>query len=159
MNKKLISIAVGGALTGGTVVAQAAEGDGVEIADIVREADIRSGGPAPRSVLLLGSPRGTQIRVFAPFEAVDAFGITTGVWIQVRGKMFPNGKDDMPGPVLQVRRIKRAEAAETSFQDALIHMGRHEFELRPGGLDIIGGRLAGSQVTLNEMGLRRSVGG
>ncbi|MEJ2660460.1 MAG: hypothetical protein P8Z73_07045 [Desulfobacteraceae bacterium] len=139
--------------------AQAADGEVVEIADIVREADIQAGGPAPRSVLLLGSPRGSQIRVFVPFSAVDAFGITSGVWIQVRGRMHPNGKDDIPGPVLQVRRIKRGEAAVTSFQDTLIHMGRREFELRPGGLDIIGGRLAGSQVTLNEMGLRRSVGG
>lgn len=138
---------------------EAAEGEEVEIAGIVREAEIQAGGPAPRSVLLLGSPRGAQIRVFAPFSAVDAFGITSGVWVQVRGRVHPNGKDDIPGPVLQVRRIKRGEAAETSFQDALVHMGRHEFELRPGGLDIIGGRLAGSQVTLNEMGLRRSVGG
>jgi hypothetical protein len=138
---------------------EAAEGEEVEIAGIVRDAEIQAGGPAPRSVLLLGSPSGAQIRVFVPFSAVDAFGITSGVWIQVRGRVHPSGKDDIPGPVLQVRRIKRAEAAETSFQDALIHMGRHQFELRPGGLDIIGGRLAGSQVTLNEMGLRRSVGG
>lgn len=138
--------------------ANAEEGALVEIAGIVREAQIIVGGPVPRSVLLLGAEGGTQIRVLVPFTAVDSFGITTGVWIQVRGQAFPNGKDDLPGPVVQVGRIRRAEAAAASFQDALIHGGRGEFELRPGGLDLVAGRLAGSQVTVNEIGLRRSVG-
>jgi hypothetical protein len=139
--------------------AAAGQDELVEISGIVREADIIVGGPTPRSTLVLGSEAGTQIRVLVPFTAVDSFGITSGVWVQVRGPAHPNGKDGIPGPVVQVGRIKRAEAAAISFEDALVHLGRREFELRPGQLDLVGGRLAGSEVTANEIGLRRSVGG
>jgi hypothetical protein len=47
-----------------------------------------------------------------------------------------------------------AAAARESFNDALIFAGRHLFDLRPGGLDLLAGRLAGSRVTMSEIGRR-----
>jgi hypothetical protein len=135
--------------------AAVAQGTVVEIAGIVTNAEYVVGGPAPRSVLTLGPPAGTQIKVFVPFMAVNSFGIVEGIWIQARGQMFPQGKDDLTGPVLQTRRIRRQAASESSFTDQLIWAGRHEFEFRPGGVDIIGGRLAGEIGTCAELGLRR----
>jgi hypothetical protein len=137
-----------------TQAAEAAPGTMVEVADVVIDAEITPGGPAPRTVLTIGSERGAQLIVLIPFIAADSFGIEPGIWLQARGEIFPNGKDDLPGAVLQVDRIRREEAAEVSFFDYLIFEGRRQFEFRPGGFDIVAGRLAGSDVTLAELGLR-----
>jgi hypothetical protein len=133
-------------------VAHATEGDVVEIAAVVSDAEFRVGPPSNRSILTLG-PSGA-VRVLVPHVAVDSFGITKGVWVQVRGKAFPNGKDGIAGPVVMIGRVPWSEAAKDSFMDALILAGRHSFDVRPGGLDIVAGRVAGNRVTLNEIGMR-----
>jgi hypothetical protein len=134
-------------------------GSEVEVASRVADAEITAGGPAPRSILTLGRPRGTQLTVLVPFIAVDSFGVVPGVWVQVRGEVFADGKDGIPGPIVLVSRIQREEAAKRSFFDFLLFEGRREFELRPGGLDLVAGRLAAQEGTLAELGLRRGFGG
>lgn len=133
-------------------VAHVAEGDLVEIDAIVSDAEFRVSSASNRSVLTMG-PSGA-VRVLVPHVAVDSFGITKGVWLQVRGKAFPNGKDGIAGPVVMAGRVPWAEASRDSFMDALIFAGRNSFEVRPGGLDLIAGRVAGSRSTLNEIGMR-----
>jgi hypothetical protein len=133
-------------------VAHAAQGDPIEIDAIVSDAEFRVGTPSNRSILALG-PSGA-VRVLVPHVAVDSFGISKGVWVQVRGKAFPNGKDGIAGPVVMAGRVPWAEAARDSFMDALIFAGRNYFEVRPGGLDLVAGRVAGSRTTLNEIGMR-----
>ena len=133
----------------------AASGTVVEVDGIVRDSAITVGGPSPRSVLSIGTETGAQLRVLVPFTAVDSFGVLNGVWIQVRGEMFADGKDDLTGPILQCRRIQRKVASTVSFFDNVIWLGRGEFELRPGGLDISAGRIPGDQRTIDELGLRR----
>ncbi|GEO18534.1 hypothetical protein [Microvirga aerophila] len=133
-------------------VAHAAEGNLVEIDAIVSDAEFRVGAPSNRSLLTMG-PSGA-VRVLVPHVAVDSFGITKGVWVQVRGKAFPSGKDGIAGPVVMAGRVPWAEASRDSFMDALIFAGRNYFEVRPGGLDLVAGRVAGSRTTLNEIGMR-----
>jgi hypothetical protein len=134
-------------------VADATEGEEVEIAALIGGAEFRVGGPSNRSVLSLG-PSGA-VRVLVPHVAVSSFGIDAGVWIQVRGQAHPAGKDGIDGPVVMAGRIRRAEAVSDSFTDTLIFAGRHSFELRPGEIDLVGGRIAGKATTLNEIGMRR----
>jgi hypothetical protein len=135
-------------------VGELSAGSEVEVAGIIRDAQFVSGGPSPRSVLELREGSVT-VRLLVPFSSIDSFGILPGVWVQIRGETFPAGKDDLPGPVVQVRRIRREEAAAESFFDWLVFSGRALFELRPGGFDILGGRLAGDLRTILESGLRR----
>jgi hypothetical protein len=141
-----------------TSVAQVAEtpaGETVETAAVVLETDVTVGGPAPRTVLKIGTRTGAQLTVLLPFTAADSFGVAPGIWVQVRGKVFPDGKDDLSGPVLEVRRIQRGVAAASSFFDAMVWMGRREFEYRPAQLDIIAGRRATDLTVPAELGLRR----
>jgi hypothetical protein len=133
--------------------ANAAEGELVEIDALVSEADFRVGGPSNRSVLTLGTAQ--AVRVLVPHVAVNSFGIDQGVWLQVRGEAHPDGKDGIEGPVVMASRIRREEAARESFTDALVFAGRALFDLRPGGLDLLAGRVAGSPVTMSEIGRRR----
>lgn len=135
--------------------AGAVAGTVVEVAAMVLSSDEVVGGPAPRSVLLLGTPNGNQLTVLVPFAAVSAFGVHPGAWVQVRGEIHPDGKDGIDGPVLMVRRIRRGDAATGSITDALIWEGRHEFDLRPHGLDIVAGRRGGDPRTVDELGLSR----
>lgn len=135
-------------------VSEATSGDVLEIAATVREMKVTPGGPAPRSVLHLGRPT-SSVAALVPFTAVDSFGVQPETWLQVRGVAFPSGKDDLTGPVLQVRRVLGQQAAELSFADHLGWIGRHEFELRPAGLDIVAGRLANSLNTCAELGTRQ----
>jgi hypothetical protein len=134
-----------------------APGAAVEIDGLVTGADITAGGPAPRSVLTLAANGAGDLRVLVPFIAADSFGVTPGIWVQVRGSAHPEGKDGLPGPVVMAARVRREAAARESFTDALIWAGRDAFELRPGGLDIVAGRLAGAAVTRSEIGLRAQV--
>jgi hypothetical protein len=134
-------------------VVNVAQGDMVEIDGLVRDAEFSVGGPSNRSVLTLG--RTNIVHVLVPHVAADSFGITTGVWVQVRGEVFPNGKDGIAGPVVMAGRIQRQVAARESFTDALIFAGRDSFDFRPGGLDIIASRIAGNPVTLSELGRSR----
>jgi hypothetical protein len=136
-------------------------GTAVEVAATVGELDVKAGGPAPRSVLRLanGSRPAAHVSLLVPFTAVDSFGVQPGVWVQARGKLFANGKDDLEGPTVQVSRINRQDAAAASFFDHVVYEGRSEFELRPGGFDLVAGRSAGSEATLAELGLRLMVGG
>lgn len=134
--------------------AAAAAGTVVEISGMITDADIRAGGPAPRSVLTVGPANATHLTVLVPFIAVDSFGVQPSVWVHVRGEVFPSGKDDLTGPVVQARRIRREEASRLSFFDHLVFAGREMFELRPGGLDLVAGRLAASEITVAELGLR-----
>jgi hypothetical protein len=140
-----------------TQAASAPQGTLVEVADVVTSAQITAGGPAPRSVLELGAGE-RRLTVLVPFIAVDSFGIQPGIWLQARGELFPDGKDALAGPVLQVRRIQRELDAGESFFDHLVFEGRKEFELRPGGFDLSAGRLAGDEATLAELGLRAQQG-
>jgi hypothetical protein len=134
-------------------VAAAREGSAIEIDGLVSAAEFRVGGPSNRSVLTL-SQAGSEVRVLVPHVAIDSFGVAAGVWVQVRGTAFPEGKDGINGPLVMAGRIPWAEAAEESFTDALVFAGRRFFELRPGGIDIVAGRMAGTIVTLSEIGLR-----
>ena len=136
-------------------VATALQGTPLEIAGVVAHVDTDVGGPAPRSVLRVGPEQGAQVSVLVPFIAVTSFGVQPGVWVQVRGTAFPDGKDDLQGPVVQTSRIRRQEAANASFHDWLIWEGRDQFELRPGGWDLLAGRLPGTDKTAAELGLRR----
>lgn len=131
------------------------EGTLVEVGGVVTAMDATVGGPAPRSVLTLGSPTGRQVQILVPFIAVSSFGVQSGVWVQVRGIAYPDGKDDLTGAVVRVGRIQRQQAAAESFHDWLIWEGRDQFELRPGGWDIVAGRKAGTETTAAELGLRR----
>jgi hypothetical protein len=133
-------------------VGNAAEGETLEVAALVSKADFHVGAPSNRSVLSLG--RSGSVRVLVPHVAVSSFGIDAGVWVQSRGQAHPTGKDGIDGPVVMTGRIRRENAASESFTDALIFSGRHSFELRPGELDLVAGRIAGDRVTLNEIGMR-----
>lgn len=135
-------------------VGEAKEGDVLEIAATVREMEVTVGGPAPRSVLRFGRPN-ASVAALVPFTAVDSFGVQPDVWVQVRGRAFPSGKDDITGPVLQVRRILAQEASLLSFADHLEWVGRSEFDLRPAGVDLVAGRLANSINTCAELGTRQ----
>ncbi len=129
------------------------QGTAIEVAGLVIEADFRIGGPGNRSVLTLGAP--DAVKVLVPHVAVNSFGIDVGVWVQVRGQAHPNGKDGIDGPLVMVGRIRRGEAVRESFTDGLIFLGRESFDLRPGDLDLVAGRVAGAHATLNEIGMRR----
>jgi hypothetical protein len=144
-----------------TSIAQAVSGkpgDVIETAALVIDSSVTAGGPAPRTVLDIGTQTGARLKVLIPFIAADSFGVTPGVWVQVRGTLFPHGKSGLTGPVLEVRRIRREAASASSAFDALIWSGRSEFTLRPGQLDIVAGRRAGSLTTAAELGLRRRGG-
>jgi hypothetical protein len=138
-------------------VASADEGDVVEIDGVIESAEYVVGGPAPRSVLVVGTGSGTRVNALVPFSAVDSFGVVPGVWVQLRGTAFPNGKDDLPGPALRVRRIQRAEAMNQSASDRLIWLGRELYSYRPGGYDIMATRPAGVPEALAEIELRQGV--
>ena len=131
--------------------AAAAEGTLVEVDGLVESFESRVGGPSNRSVLTIG---GGALTILIPHVAADSFGITKGVWLQVRGKAFPNGKDGITGPVVMAGRIAGADTARASFTDALIHAGSAYFQRRPSDLDLVAGRVAGAQATLNEIGMR-----
>ncbi|MCI0393984.1 MAG: hypothetical protein L0332_03335 [Chloroflexi bacterium] len=135
-------------------VSQVEEGTLVEIDAVVQDADYVAGGPRPRTLLILGKPTATQVTARLPFTSADSFGIIPGIWVQVRGTAYPNGKGSVKGPLVEVRRIRRGAVANESFTDWLIWAGRDMFEYRPGELDIIGGRLAGTRETLNESSAR-----
>jgi hypothetical protein len=136
-----------------SAVAEAPEGEAIEIAGLVSDASFTVGGPSNRSVLSLG-PSGA-VRVLVPHVAASSFGIDTGVWTQVRGRAHPTGKDGIDGPVVLAGRIQRKDAAQHSFTDALIFTGRHSFDVRPSDLDLVASRVAGNRTTLNEIGMRR----
>lgn len=131
--------------------AAAAEGTLVEVDGLVESFESQVGGPSNRSLLTMG---GGALTVLIPHVAADSFGIAKGVWLQVRGKAFPNGKDGIAGPVVMAGRIAGADAARASFTDALIHAGRAYFDTRPSDLDLVAGRVAGARATLNEIGMR-----
>jgi hypothetical protein len=144
-----------------TSVAQALKGQAgevIETAALVLAASVTAGGPAPRTVLVIGTPTGARLTVLLPFIAADSFGVTSGIWVQVRGTLFPEGKGDLQEAVLEVRRIRREAASAASAFDALIWLGRREFTLRPGQLDIIAGRCAGRPTAALELALRRQGG-
>jgi hypothetical protein len=136
-----------------SAVAEAPEGQEIEIAGLVSDASFTIGGPSNRSVLSLG--RSAAVRVLVPHVAASSFGIDTGVWTQVRGRAHPTGKDGIDGPVVMAGRIPRKNAAQHSFTDALIFAGRHSFDVRPSDLDLVASRVAGNRTTLNEIGMRR----
>lgn len=133
-------------------VARARRGQAVEIAGMVTAVEVRVAPNNNRSVMTLGED---ALRVLVPHIAVNSFGVDAGVWVQVRGTAYPAGKDGIEGPVVMMGRIARTTAAAKSFTDALIVLGREAFDLRPGQLDLVAGRVAGSNVTLNELGMRR----
>ncbi|QTF93823.1 hypothetical protein, partial [Halomonas sp. BM-2019] len=144
-----------------TSVAQALKGQAgevIETAALVLAVSVTAGGPAPRTVLIIGTPSGAQLTVLLPFIAADSFGVTSGIWVQVRGTLFPKGKGALKGAVLEVRRIRREAASAASAFDALIWLGRREFTLRPGQLDIVAGRCAGRPSAALELALRRQGG-
>ncbi len=126
----------------------------IEIEGVVAETSFVSGGPAPQSVLTVAGEDDATVTVLVPFTSVDSVGIVDGVWAQIRGTLLHAGKDGLPGPVVQVRRIRGEEAARHSFADFLVSAGRHLFELRPGQLDLIAGRRAGDLTPLNEIKIR-----
>ncbi len=132
-------------------VAQAVEETVVEVDGLMEGFQSRVGGPSNRSTFTIGEG---AVTILVPHVAADSFGLADGVWIQVRGKAFPNGKDGISGPVVMAGRIAGADAARASFTDALVHAGRDYFDLRPNDLDIVAGRVAGARATLNEIGMR-----
>lgn len=136
-------------------VATAPSGEVVEIDGVIQDAEFVEGGPSPRSVLVLGTGVGATVTVLVPFSSVDSFGLIRGVWVQVRGTVFAEGKDGVDGPLVQVRRIRLREAQEESATDRLIWLGRDLFAYRPGGYDIVSGRPAGTHEAMAQLDLRQ----
>jgi len=129
----------------------------VEIDGRITRAEFQPGGPEPRSALELTDQAGARANVVVPYASIDSFGIEEGVWMQVRGRLFLEGKYDVPGPLVQVRRLEREEASHASFSDFLTWTGRHLFEMRPGGYDLVAGRVSGSLNAVNEHVVRPGV--
>jgi hypothetical protein len=92
-----------------------------------------------------------ELLVYAPHYAVDSFGITTGIWCQVRGTLYLDGKDDMAEPLVMLRRIQLGQAAEQSFLDFVTDKGKAFFSYRPHGLDMMAGRDPLNSSSVNEI--------
>lgn len=127
------------------------DGTEVEVAGALTVAEFDVTSHRHRSRLTIEDATGRKIVAFVPHAAVDSFGITTGIWCQVRGKLYLDGKDGIPGPVVMVRRERLNEDAKVSFLAFLRRQGGPLFPYRRNGWDILAGRLAANATIRNEM--------
>jgi hypothetical protein len=122
----------------------------IEVDGVIRKIQAKVSANKNESRFVIAE-QNRELLVYVPHYAIDSFGITTGIWCQVRGTLYLDGKDDMAEPLIMLRRIKLGQAAEQSFLDFVTDKGRAFFSYRPNGLDMMAGRDPLNPFSVNEI--------
>jgi hypothetical protein len=139
-----------------TSIADAARGaasttDDIEVAGTVVSAEFTVSNQRNTSVLRLEDDSANHLNLFVPHAAVDSFGIAADIWCEARGRLFPDGKDGIPGPVLLVGRENLTRDATASFTSFVHREGSVLFPYMRRGWQLRGGRCASTATTANEI--------